>query len=71
MDDYVKFELDASHHGWACSNCKLFVDCMGRPIFGKPIWVIHCNGVSWIENKPKFKFCPQCGKPVKDGIYHD
>ena len=63
--DKVEYELNASRKGWNCSGCGLFVDCVGRPIFGNEIWVITSKGVAWIENKPKFKFCPQCGKPVR------
>ena len=62
----VKLELNASKHGWNCSGCGLFTDAIGRPIFGKEIWTISSNGIAWIENKPKYEFCPKCGKPVKE-----
>lgn len=68
--DYVELELNASKKGWNCSGCGLFTDAIGRPIFGKEIWVISSNGTAWLENKPKYKFCPGCGAPVK-GDYRD
>ena len=64
MDDYVSFELDAGEKGWRCSGCGLRVDVIGRPIFGTEIWVITSNGIAWIENRPKYNFCPKCGKKV-------
>ena len=64
--DKVEYELNASKKGWNCSNCGLFVDCIGRPIFGNEMFVITSKGVAWLENKPKYKFCPSCGKPVKE-----
>ena len=64
--DKVEYELNASDKGWNCSNCGLFVDCIGRPIFGSEMLVITSKGTAWIENKPKYKFCPQCGKPVRE-----
>ena len=67
--DYVEFELNASKHGWNCSGCGLFIDCIGRPIFGKEIWAITSNGATWIENKPRFNYCPKCGMPVKGDQY--
>lgn len=67
--DSVKLELNASRHGWNCSGCGLFSDVLGRPIFGKEIWHITSDGVAWLENKPKYKFCPQCGKPVEGESY--
>ena len=63
----VELELNASKHGWNCSGCGLLFDSIGRPLFGGEIWVIHSNGVAWIENKPKIKYCPNCGKPVRSG----
>lgn len=66
LNDYVKFELDASEKGWRCSGCGLRVDAIGRPIFGHEIWVITSRGTAWIENKPEFNFCPKCGKKVSD-----
>lgn len=66
--EYAKLELNASKHGWNCSSCKLFVDCVGRPIFGNEVWIITSTGTAWIENKPKFRFCPQCGKPIGDDL---
>lgn len=65
--DTVQLELNASKHGWNCSGCGLFVDSLGRPIFGDETWIISSKGVAWIENKPPFKYCPNCGKPVKEG----
>lgn len=64
LEEYVEFELNASKKGWNCSSCSLFVDCIGRPVFGKEAWKITAETSSWIENKPKFKFCPGCGLPV-------
>lgn len=64
MDDYVKLELDAGKKGWKCTGCGLFTDCVGRPIFGKVAWEIFPKTNTWIENKPHYKFCPGCGKPL-------
>ena len=61
----VKLELNASRHGWNCTGCGLFSDALGRPIFGEEIWVITSKGVAWLENKPKYIFCPKCGKKVE------
>jgi len=63
--DYVEFELNASKHGWNCSGCGLFVDSIGRPNFGEEVWVIYSKGTAWLENRPMFKFCPGCGKKVR------
>lgn len=68
MEEYVKFELDAGNNGWKCSGCSLRVDCIGRPIFGKQVWVVSSSGVSWFENYPKFNYCPNCGKPVEKKV---
>ena len=65
--EYAELELNASKHGWNCSNCKLFIDAIGRPIFGNEVWVITSKGTAWVENKPKFKFCPKCGLPIRSG----
>jgi hypothetical protein len=65
--DYVELELNASEHGWTCSGCGLFIDAMGRPVFGHELWKITSTGKSWIENKPEFVYCPKCGKPFKRG----
>ena len=62
----VRLELNASKHGWNCTGCGLFTDAIGRPIFGEEIWTIYSKGTAWIENKPKYKFCPLCGKEVED-----
>jgi len=67
--EYVELELNASKKGWNCTGCGLFSDAIGRPIFGKEIWVISSNGTAWLENKPKYVFCPQCGKPVRRDNY--
>ena len=67
MEEYVSLELNASEKGWNCSFCGLFTDCAGRPIFGNEAWVIVANTSHWIENKPEYKFCPGCGKPVRGG----
>ena len=65
LDDYVKLELNASEKGWNCSGCGLFTDCVGRPCFGDEAWMVITNSKTWLENKPKYKFCPGCGKPIK------
>ena len=67
--DSAKLELNASKHGWNCSECGLFSDALGRPMFGKEIWIITSTGTAWLENKPKYKFCPQCGKPIRSDDY--
>lgn len=67
--DYIEFELNASEKGWNCSGCGLFVDPLGRPIFGNEVWVISSKGTAWLENKPQFLFCPKCGKPVRRDQY--
>ena len=68
--DYAKLELNASKHGWNCSECGLFIDVIGRPIFGKEIWQITSTGTAWIENRPDFCYCPKCGKPIESGESH-
>lgn len=65
--EYAELELDATIKGWRCSNCSLLVDCIGRPIFGNEVWFIQTKSINWIENKPRFLFCPKCGMPFKDG----
>lgn len=65
LEEYVDMELNASEKGWNCSSCGLFTDCIGRPLFGKEAWKITADNSSWIENKPKYVFCPNCGKPVR------
>lgn len=65
--EYARLELDATIKGWRCSECGLIVDCIGRPIFGNEAWIIQTKSINWIENKPKFLYCPKCGKPIKDG----
>jgi len=63
--EYVELELDASRKGWRCSGCGLQIDCIGRPIFGDAPWSIKPKTNTWIENKPKFVYCPKCGEKVK------
>ena len=70
MAEYAKLELDASNHGWKCSECGLSVDSIGRPLFGSEVWVIYSKGTAWIENRPKFNYCPKCGKPFEGGETH-
>ena len=65
MDDYVVLELNASKQGWICSGCGLFTDSVGRPQFGHESWTISCKTISWIENKPQYRYCPGCGKPLR------
>ena len=69
MDDYVVFELDAAQKGWRCSGCGLRVDAIGRPIFGKEMFIVTAKGTAWIENRPIFVYCPQCGKKVSNYKY--
>ena len=61
----VKLELNASRHGWNCSKCGLFIDCIGRPILGNELITVDSKGIAWIENRPKYNFCPNCGKPFR------
>lgn len=68
--NYAKLELDASVKGWRCSQCGLLFDCIGRPIFGTESFFIQIKTNNWLENRPKIRFCPGCGAPVKEG-YHD
>lgn len=63
--DYAKLELDASRKGWVCSECGLFSDCLGRPIFNNTLWFIETKSMNWLENKPSYSFCPKCGKPIR------
>lgn len=67
MEDYVRLELDAAQKGWRCSGCGLLSDVLGRPIFGGEAWTIQTKSINWLENRPKYKFCPKCGKPVREG----
>jgi len=62
----VNLELDATNKGWRCSGCGLLIDCIGRPLFGSENITVRSKSIHWIENKPQYKFCPKCGKPVKD-----
>ena len=61
----VQFELDGTNKGWRCSGCGLLVDSIGRPLFGNETWIIKTKSINWVENEPQFKFCPSCGKRVK------
>ena len=61
----AKLELDASKKGWRCSSCGLFVDSIGRPIFGHEPWTIQMKTNTWLENKPAYRFCPGCGEPIE------
>ena len=63
--DYVKLELNASEHGWNCSGCGLFTNCIGKPIFKTEEWAIEFKTLSWLKNKPAYSFCPRCGKKIK------
>ena len=65
--EYTKFELDASKKGWRCSECGLFVDAIGRAVFGQQPFEIKMHTNSWLENRPEFLFCPNCGRPVRSG----
>ena len=71
MDDCVRLELDAANKGWRCSGCGLFSDFLGRPLFGGENLVIKTKSIGWLQNRPKYKFCPGCGKPLKEGIRND
>ena len=62
----AKLELDASRKGWRCSDCGLSFDAIGRPIFGDEPWVIKPRTNSWLENRPRIKFCPGCGAPIRE-----
>lgn len=64
MEDYAKLELNASKKGWNCSECGLFTDCVGRPLFGNEAWIFETKSNNWLENKPNYKYCPGCGRPL-------
>lgn len=64
----AKLELDAARKGWVCSQCKLFTDALGRPIFGGEMWTIKTNSIHYLENKPEYKFCPGCGEPIEGSV---
>ena len=64
--EYATLELNASEHGWNCSECGQKFDSIGRPLSGKEMWIFYSKGTAWLENKPKIKFCPGCGKPIKE-----
>ena len=66
--EYVKLELDASERGWRCSGCNMLVDSIGRPVMGELPWLVISRRNSWIESKPAWKFCPNCGKPFEGGV---
>ena len=65
--EYTKLELDATIKGWRCAECGLIADCIGRPIFGNEPWIIQTRSINWLENRPKWWFCPGCGRQIKDG----
>ena len=64
----AKLELDAANKGWRCSDCRLPFDCIGRPIFGGEAWMIKTTSINWLENKPRIKYCPNCGKPIESEV---
>jgi len=61
----AKLELDASRKGWRCSACGLPFDCIGRPVFGDEPWTIKTTSINWLENRPKIRFCPNCGEAIE------
>lgn len=63
--EYAVLELDTSSKGWRCSECGLFSDALGRPIFGSERWSFKTTSLYWLENKPNYRFCPGCGKPIR------
>lgn len=61
----AKLELDASIKGWRCSACGLPFDSIGRPLFGREVWIIKTTSINWLENRPPIRYCPGCGEPIE------
>ena len=67
----AKLELDAANKCWRCSVCNLPYDCIGRPIFGGEPWIINTQSTHWIENRPKNKYCSNCGERFMEREHHE
>lgn len=69
MEEYVTLELNGTEKGWNCSGCGCFTPAFGRPTFGQEQGVelvVKRDNTNWFTYKPGYRYCPGCGKKVKN-----